>query len=231
MIVKHIFLALSIVCLSAGHASAASIGLIDTFEDGTTDNWLINLLGMGNNAFQPINVPSGGPAGVDDNFMLMSSSGLPGPGGRLVALNPAQWAGDYVAAGIRKISMDVNNLGGTDLFLRLLFEDPMGAPPENEAFTTSVFLPAGSGWTQISFLVDPGSLIVEEGSALDALQNATILRIFSNPEAEGPDEAEPIAAMLGVDNIEAVATPEPSSLILLTTGVAAAYRRSRRRRD
>ena len=107
----------------------------------------------------------------------------------------------------------------------------MGAPPENEAFTTSVFLPAGSGWTPISFLVDPGSLIVEEGSALDALQNATILRIFSNPEAEGPDEAEPIAAMLGVDNIEAVATPEPSSLILLATGVAAVYRRSRRRRD
>jgi hypothetical protein len=161
----------------------------------------------------------------------MSSSGLPGAGGRLVALNPAQWAGDYVAAGIMKISMDVNNLGSTDLFLRLLFEDPMGAPPENEAFTTSVFLPAGSGWTSISFLVDPGSLIVEEGSALEALQNATILRIFSNPDAEGPDEAEPIAAMLGVDNIEAVAVPEPSSLILLSTGVATVYRRSRRRRD
>ncbi len=231
MSVKHILLALSIVCLSAGRASAASIGLVDTFEDGTTANWLINLLGMGNNAFQPVNVPTGGPAGLDDNYMLMRSSGLPGPGGRLVALNPAQWAGDYVAAGITKISMDVNNLGGTDLFLRLLFEDPMGAPPENEAFTTSVFLPAGSGWTHISFLVDPGSLIVEEGSALAALQNATILRLFSNPEAEGPDEADPIAAMLGVDNIEAVATPEPSSLILLATGVAAVYRRSRRRRD
>lgn len=231
MIVKHIFVALSIVCLSAGRASAVSIGLIDTFEDGTTDNWLINLLGMGNNAFQPINVPSGGPAGLDDNYMLMRSSGLAGAGGRLVVLNPAQWTGDYVAAGITAIRMDVNNLGNTDLFLRLLFEDPMGAPPENEAFTTAVFLPAGSGWTPISFLVDPGSLIVEEGSALDALQNATILRIFSNPDAEGPDEAEPIAAMLGVDNIEAIATPEPSSLILLTTGLAAVYRRSRRRRD
>lgn len=228
MSIKHFLLALSIVCLSAGRASAVSIGLVDTFEDGTTDNWRINLLGMGNNTFQPVNVTSDGPAGLDDNYMLMTSSGLAGAGGRLVALNPAQWAGDYVAAGIRKISMDVNNLGSTDLFLRLLFEDPMGAPPENEAFTTSVFLPAGSGWTTISFLVDPGNLIVEEGSALNALQNATILRIFSNPEAEGPDEAEPIAAMLGVDNIEAVATPEPSSLILLTTGVAAMYRRRRR---
>ena len=233
MIAKYIFLALSIVCLTAGRASAVSIGLIDTFEDGTTDNWRINLLNLGNDAFQPINVTSGGPAGPDDNFMLMRSSGLPGPGGRLVALNPAQWAGDYVAAGITKISMDVNNLGDTDLFLRLLFEDPMNAPPENEAFTTSVFLPANSGWTSISFLVDPGSLIVEEGSALGALQNATILRIFSNEEAEGPDESDPIAAMLGVDNIEAeaVPVPEPSSLILLTIGVAAAYRRSPRRRD
>ena len=221
----------SIVCVSAGRASAVSIGLIDTFEDGTTENWRINLLNMGNNAFQPINVVSGGPAGLDDNFMLMRSSGLPGPGGRLVALNPAQWAGDYVAAGIAQITIDVNNLGDTDLFLRLLFEDPMNAPPENEAFTTSVVLPAASGWTHISFLVDPGSLIVEEGSALAALENATILRIFSNEEAEGPDEAEPIAALLRVDNIEAQAIPEPSSLILLTTGVATAYRRTRRRRD
>ena len=224
-------MALSIVCLSAGRASAVSIGLIDTFEDGTTENWRINLLGMGNNAFQPVNVASGGPAGVDDNYMLMTSSGLPGAGGRLVALNPAQWAGDYVAAGITQINMDVNNLGNTALILRLLFEDPMGAPPENEAFTTSVFLPAGSGWTPISFLVDPGSLIVEEGSALEALQNATILRIFSNPDAEGPDEAEPIAARLGVDNIEAVAVPEPSSLLLLSTGIAAVYRGRRRRRN
>lgn len=231
--IKHIFVALSIVCLSADRASAVSIGLIDTFEDGTTANWRINLLGMGSDDFQPINIPSGGPAGVDDNFMVMRSSGLPGPGGRLVALNPAQWAGDYVAAGVGRISMDVNNLGTTDLFLRLLFEDPMGGPPVNEAFTPAIFLPAGSGWTPISFLVTPGSLIVEDGSAMGALQNTTILRIFSNDEAEGPDEAAPIEALLGVDNIQAVATPvpEPSSLILLATGAVAVYRRSRRRRD
>ena len=134
MSTKHFLWALAIVCLSAGRASAVSIGLSDTFEDGTTDNWRINLLGMGNNAFQPVNVTSGGPEGLADNYMLMTSSGLAGPGGRLVALNPAQWAGDYVAAGIRKISMDVNNLGSTDLFLRLLFEDPMGRTSRERSF-------------------------------------------------------------------------------------------------
>jgi hypothetical protein len=223
---KHllIVIASSIFCLNAGAASGAVIGLEDTFEDGTTQNWRINLLGLGSNANQPVNVPTGGPQGVDDNYMLMTSTGLPGSGGRLVALNPAQWAGDYVAAGINTIRMDVRNFGNQDLFLRLLFEDPMGAPPENEALTKAVLLPAGSGWTPISFSIRPGKLIVEEGSALLALENTTILRIFHNANPEGPDEAAPIAASLGVDNIEAVA-PEPSSVLLLAGGLLLLFRR------
>jgi len=226
---KHLLIVITsaIFCVSAGRASAAVIGLQDTFEDGTTQNWRINLLGQGSNANQPVNVATGGPAGVDDNYMLMTSTGLPGAGGRLVVLNPAQWAGDYIAAGINTIRMDVRNFGNQDLSLRLLFEDPMGAPPENEAITQSVLLPAGSGWTPISFSIRPGSLIVEEGSALLALQHATILRIFNNPNAEGPDEAAPIAASLGVDNIEAVAAPEPSSLLLLSGGLLMLFRRGR----
>ena len=225
---KHLLIvvASSIFCLNAGIASGAVIGLTDTFEDGTTQNWRINLLGMGSNANQPVNVSTGGPQGVDDNYMLMTSTGLPGAGGRLVVLNPAQWAGDYIAAGINTIRMDVRNFGNQDLHLRLLFEDPMGAPPENEALTNEVVVPAGSGWTPISFSIRPGSLIVEEGSALLALQHATILRIFNNPNAEGPDEADPIAASLGVDNIEALAVPEPSSLLLLTGGLLMLFRRS-----
>ena len=225
---KHllIVIASSMFCLSTGAASAAVIGLKDTFEDGTTQNWRINLLGMGSDDNQPVNVPTGGPQGADDNYMLMTSTGLPGAGGRLVALNPAQWAGDYVATGINTIRMDVRNFGEQDLHLRLLFEDPMGGPPENEALTQSVLLPAGSGWTPVSFAIRPGSLIVEEGSALLALENTTILRIFHNPEPEGPDEAAPIAASLGVDNIEALAVPEPSSLLLVAGGLAMLIRRS-----
>jgi hypothetical protein len=226
---KHIAVAgLLAACLSSGTAFGATLGLIDTFEDGTTQNWLINLLGLGNNSNQPVNVASGGPGGVNDNYMLMTSSGNPFAGGRLVALNPAQWAGDYVAAGINTIGMQVNNFGETDLFLRLLFEDPMMGPPENEALTQSVFLPAGSGWQQIYFSIKPGNLIVEEGSAVLALENATILRIFHNEEGEGPDEAEPIAAMLGVDNIEALQVPEPASSVLVATGLLALWQRRRR---
>ena len=214
-------LALSVLLmfgLSAGEASAVSIGLTDTFEDGTTQGWRINLLGLGDDLFQPVNVPTGGPAGVNDNFMLMTSSGQPGAGGRLVALNFLQWSGNYTAAGISSIQMDVNNLGATDLYLRLLFEDPMGAPPENEAFTPAVFLPAGSGWTPISFSILASNLIVEAGSAELALSNATILRLFSNPNDGGPDEAAPILARLGVDNITA-AVPEPASLGLVVVGL------------
>jgi hypothetical protein len=46
-------------------------------------------------------------------------------------MNATQWAGDYLAAGIDGIAMDLRNLGTTDLTVRLLLEDPMGAPPAN----------------------------------------------------------------------------------------------------
>src|SRR6188768_3273056 len=60
---------------AASPAYALSIGMVDTFEDGTVQNWTVNLLGMGVSQAPPVNVPTGGPAGVNDNYLLLSSIG------------------------------------------------------------------------------------------------------------------------------------------------------------
>src|SRR5436190_14081933 len=104
-----------------------TLGQIDNFEDGTTQNWVINLLNMGNpppEAF-PKNVPTGGPSGLNDNYLQLTSTGSDGPGGRLVGVQyKNQWSGNFLAAGISGISMNVNNLGGTNISLRLVIANP-----------------------------------------------------------------------------------------------------------
>lgn len=213
MFVKHA----TFLLLLSLPLTAASIGQIDTFEDGTTNNWF-----AGGGPFgavppnPPVNVPTGGPTGTDDAYLKITSQGGNGPGSRLVALNAAQWAGSF--AGIGGISAQLINLGNTDLTIRLYLEDPIPGPPMNEAVTEGVFLPVGSGWTNAFFSLNPADLTVLAGNVNTLLGNTTVLRIIHNPAA---DVAAPVAGVLGVDNIQAVAAiPEPGTFAVLLPALA-----------
>jgi hypothetical protein len=223
-------IAFTVVCLMRPPlAHAVDVGQIDTFEDGTTQGWLVGLLGAPHPA-PPINVPTGGPAGAGDNYLLLTAVGGGGPGNRLTVLNLSQWTGNYLAAGVTSIRMDVNNLGGSDLALRLLFENPMGGPPTDMAFSADpIFLPAGSGWTPVEFLVDPGHLTAAMGSVNTVLANTTALRLFHSPAPGYPGPS--VVAQLGVDNITALPTavPEPSTAAILGVGLMAFLARRRLR--
>jgi hypothetical protein len=216
-------------------ASGASIGIKDTFQDGTTDGWFAGGgPGGGVPPVPPHVVATGGPEGAGDQFLQITSNGVTGtPGSRLVALNAAQWAGDYLAAGITAIGMDLKNLGPTQLTIRLLFEDPIPGPPANEGVTTvGVVLPVGSDWTHVAFAISPADLTMFFGSANAVLHNTTVLRIIDSPT---PVEPVTILGQLGVDNIEATgaaaaAVPEPATVLLTSTGLAALSARYRRRR-
>jgi hypothetical protein len=202
---------------------AVSIGQVDTFEDGTTQNWTVAVGPLGGlHPSPPANIATGGPAGADDNFLQLTSIGGGGAGSRLVALNLTQWAGDYTAAGVTSISLDARNLGNSDLTLRLLFEDPIPGPPLNIAVTAPFFLPAGGDWTSVTFLVDAANLTAIQGDVNTLLQQVTMLRILHSPNAVFPPPE--IIAQLGVDNISAngAATPipEPGSVSLAVLGAA-----------
>ncbi|HET8548321.1 MAG TPA: hypothetical protein VFL57_09970 [Bryobacteraceae bacterium] len=213
---------LASLALTAQMVQAVTIGQIDTFEDGTTQNWVVNLLGMGTHPAPPVNQPNGGPGGAGDNFLLLTSFGGTGAGSRMSAINVAQWSGNYLAAGIGAISMDLRNLGNTDLTLRLLIADPMGGPPQNEAISQGVFLPVASGWMSVTIPISAGTMTAQSGNVVTALTNATELRIFHSPTAAFP--GPPIAASLGVDNIQAIpgpAIPEPATGIMASAGLIA----------
>ena len=83
-------------------ASALTLGQSDGFEDGTTQGWVVNLLGSGSPpaATLPTNVATGGPGGANDNYLQLTSNGTGGSGGRLVSINVSQWAGNYTALGV-----------------------------------------------------------------------------------------------------------------------------------
>lgn len=202
---RALFLAVLALLATGSLTRGVSVGLTDTFEDGTTQNWVINLLGLGSPpaAALPVNVASGGPAGVNDNYLRLTAVGGGGAGSRLSAINfMSQWAGDYIAAGIDTIRMDVVNLGTTDLSLRLLFSDPVAGPPSNVALSqVPLVVPAGSGWVPLVFPVNVAALTALSGDVETALRNTTELRLFHGTDPNFPGPA--LVAQVGVDNIQA----------------------------
>ena len=213
--------------LQAHQAQALPIGIPDTFET-SVENWFA---GGAMGQFPPdppIMVPDGGPSGAGDGFMQVTSNGTGGPGGRLVAMNRSQWAGDYTT--IAGIQMDVRNLGQTELTLRLYLENPIPGPPTDDAVSLpTVVLPVGGDWQSVFFPLDMASLILLNGDLGNLLPAVTVLRLMHNPDAGFPPPQ--IAALLGVDNIVAVAAPEPAVTALLVVAAAGWASRRRRRLD
>jgi hypothetical protein len=210
--------ALAAVLLGLGTSPAWAIsgGTFDNFEDGSTQGWASGAA----NPSPPVNVGSGGPAGVGDNYLLITSNGLSGPGSRLVGINTAQWSGNYLTAGVNGITMDLHNLGSTELSMRVVLYGAGGlVAVSNDAVT----LASGSAWTRASFSLDPALLT---GDALTVLANVLDIRLFHGTTAIFPGQV--IAGNLGVDNVRAV--PEPAPAALLLTGLAAmAWQRRRQR--
>ena len=218
--------ALSLTLFGTRADAAVILNQIQTFDD--PHSWVT---GVGPVIGTPVPVPVllGGPGGATDPFLSMVATGGSGPGSRLAAQNFGEWSGDYLAAGIDRIEMDVRNFGNTDLFIRLLFVEFGAMGPVNAAFTDARFVAGSSGWGTIAFNIDPGNLTALIGTAAGALSNAQELRIYHNPDPGFiPGQIPPVVGNLSVDNITATAVPEPATLLLVAAGLVCGVRRRSR---
>jgi hypothetical protein len=235
-----IFAMLCLLCLlPPGTARALSVGQIDTFQDGTLQDWQ-----MGNSittADHMTNIADGGPAGIGDSYLKVTpiSTELSG-GNRLTFFNRVQWKGDYIAAGITAIAMDVNNFSSTEaLNLRLGinggFIDPSGTSIIGGVFSTaaSFTLESGSGWTRVVFSLRPEDLIaVDPARSSNVMGNdvmATLARVSELRllNSATPDwSGLPVDAIVGFDNIQAV--PLPPALALFASGLVVLLTKGRK---
>lgn len=194
MRLKHFWLGLGLLALPS-IAHAITSGQIDTFEDGTPMAWEEGPFSPN----PPANVPTGGPAGVGDHYLSNTSSGdFASPGGKMTMNNLGQWTGDYVAAGVASLGMEVANFGSTPLYVRVALQGASG----QYCSTLPFILPADGQWRTATFGLNASELtaVALNVPLSTLLTNVTMLRVLS--AQSGPSfRGDEIAGVLGVDNL------------------------------
>jgi hypothetical protein len=205
------------VFLSATATFGVTIGHADTFEDGL-DNWQGGVGGF-------TVVPNGGPAGAGDQYLQLSSGASPLPP-RLVGFNDSQWLGNYTAAGVTAVAMDLLNSGTTSLSMRVAIREGTGtASTPGYASTTPFILPADDQWHHAVFDLDTASLTGFNSPQLLSVDLANVkdFRILESAAPSGVGDM--VTAQIGVDNVTAV--PEPSAIALIMLAMPFIWRRTR----
>jgi hypothetical protein len=220
--------------LATSYARAIALGQIDTFQDGTTMGWQ-----EGSSPNPPINVATGGPAGAGDRYLENTSSGSFSAGGRMTMFNSAQWLGNYTAAGVNRISVQMVNFGPATLRMRIAF---IGSGTSYGSNTAAVLPPDGL-WRSVDFDLTETALTGFGGTASvsQALSNVTEFRIVS-AVGGATRTGDPVEATLGIDNMTAAtssaAVPPPlitdfafvdgSARVSFTTASGKTYRVERK---
>ncbi len=204
-------------------AGAIVLGQVDDFQSADPldrQNWV-------NGASQVERINGGGPLGAGDNYIRVTSDGS-GSGGRLVAQNynnpfnappiVSQWTGNYIAAGVRAIEFDLNNMSAVTLSIRIAFKTDITQGSPGYLSARVVVLP-GSGWQHFSISILPGNMTAIGGPAAYNTFFANgfaEMRIINEVGATNLN-GDPVTGVLGIDNIRAV--PEPSTVALAAAGL------------
>ena len=196
------------MCVLAGAASLSTItsGAMlqtDDFQSGNTEGWLGNLFAP------PTLQPTGGPAGLDDAFLLVSSAPAPGPGSSLATHNSGtNWAGDYASVSAGSVTVDLMNpVDSPSLEMRLvLFSTELLS--ERWTSTASTVVPNDGIWHNYEFALAETDLTQIQGEASYSNLIGDVVRIMLRHNAGPPlDGGTPITASLGVDNVRLVSAP------------------------
>lgn len=189
------------VCLAATliltlHAQAVTFNQQDDFEDTTVMDWGGNKTGT----ITPI--ADGGPLGVGDGYLEVHVTAF-----HLGTRNNIQWTGDYPAAGIEAVEMDINHLGPITqrINLRILISGP-GGTFASQGITADV--PTNT-WTRTVFGLTSNDLVyLENGTGvledtLVAIDNFQVRHDSLIPTLPGTHPPH-VTATLGIDNIHAI---------------------------
>ena len=116
------------------------LGQSDTFSTTSTLNWT-----NGAPATDPLVISTGGPAGAGDGYLQVTANNS-GSAGKLTIFNRSQWAGDFSAAGIFSIEMDLANFGASALSLRVALKSGTFSNSPGFLSTTAFALSADGQW-------------------------------------------------------------------------------------
>jgi hypothetical protein len=201
----HSALAFALAASALGaNARAVTFGQLDDFQDGSTMGWQ-----QGFNATQPTaNIADGGPVGAGDHYLNNVSTGGFGASSRQVMFNNAQWAGDFVGAGVTRINAMLANFGTTTLYMRVALEG--GSTFSQYGSTNPIVLPPDGGvWHAETFDLTTASMSVISGtdSLANTMSSVVQFRMLSSQVAPTFQGADAIASSLGVDNARALTLP------------------------
>lgn len=196
-----VLIAAAMLALPLACRAQIMVGHVDDFQDGTTQEWL------GANVEA---VANAGPNGAGDTALLASATGAPvGPNGKLIIYNAGDpWTGNWTAAGVAQISLDVRNPNTFPLTMRLAIAGPggFGGGGGGDAHATDgVPIPGDNVWHSITFdvLADNftsfSPMYPEAAAALADLRH---FRVVHHPEVSFIGEA--IDADFLVDNIRTI---------------------------
>ena len=206
---RNAFLAILLGACFSWPAIAFSItlGQVDSFQDGTTQNW------TNGGAPAIINVPDGGPNGMGDKFLQVTSTGVGTAGSKLITFNTTQWAGNYNSAGVGSISMDLKYISVGDPMadvhpIRLAIFDPLtftGYSSTDSVPGGAFMLPNDGTWHHYIFTLsaDTMTAIGAPPAFPTEMSNVPELRILSS--AAPATSGDRINAQLGIDNIATIA--------------------------
>jgi len=200
--------------------AAIAPGLVSNFQDGTLQNW------TGGSA--PTNIANGGPAGAGDRYLQISATS-----NFLGVFNKVQWSGNYIAAQIDHIDMNLKNFGPNPVSIRIMLLtagcDFGGTLCTAWTSTLATPVSAGSSWITASFSVKEINLTRVLGSQSYAASLSNVERILIRHDdgtPNPPTSGVAVSATLGIDNV----LPEPSFTVALAVGAALIGGLSRTRR-
>ena len=216
---RRMLLGLAGLSMASTTLASPVVGQSDNFEDGTTDQWAIGTRASASE--RPRNIPSGGPAGAGDPYLLVTSKGGTGPASRLIVQNlSTRWKGNFIAGGVGAIDVDLENFGTTALPMRMV----LGSGSGNGYVTNAVSLPADGQWHHVLFSLDASNMHGFNGpqSYPVFLKNVGVMRILA--EASAGRMGEPVAGSFGADNIRALPEPGAIGFLMAATGTLARRR-------